>query len=74
MKVYVLSFFSNGEREATDGVYGVYSTLTKAWRKIDENMGNCNERFLDYDIEPTVQIVYTDKGTYLIEPMEVDDE
>lgn len=74
MKAYVLSFFNNGEREATDGVYGVYSTLAKAWQKMAKIMEDCDESFLDYDTEPNAQTIYTDKGTYLIETMDIDDD
>lgn len=74
MKVYVLSFYSSGEREATDGVYGVYSSITKAWQQIDEIVTDFNETIIDFDLSMNNQIIYTDKGIYLIEIMEVDDE
>lgn len=74
MKVYVLSYYSKGKREATDGVYGAYSSITKAWQQIDKNVVDFNETIFDFDIGMNNQVIYTDKGTYLIEIMEVDDE
>ena len=74
MKVYVLSYYNNGEREATDGVYGVYSSIIKAWKQIDKFCSDFHETIYDFDINIETQAIYTDKGTYLIEIMTLDEE
>lgn len=74
MKVYVLSYYSNGEHEATDGVYGVFSSVIKAWKQIDKFVSDFNETIYDFDLNMETQTIYTDKGTYLIEIMTLDEE
>lgn len=73
--VYVLSFYSNGELDRlVDGVYGVFSTYERACRAVDHHCEAFGLTVYDYDVDLTMWRYFTNKGTYVIEEMLLDDE
>lgn len=76
--VYVLSFYSNGELDRlVDGVYGVFSTYERACRAVDHHCEAFGLSLLDYDFDMlgcAMWRYFTNKGTYVIEEMLLDDE
>lgn len=72
MKVYVLSWFSADEK-IEDGVYGAYSSLERAKRAMNEYANDFNETILDTDYNVDEWFFFTDKGTYEIKAMFLDD-
>lgn len=74
MKAYTVSYFSNSEREATDGVCDVCSTKVFAMKRVSAHIDDFNDYITDIDNDLTTTRIYTEQGTYLIEKFEIDDE
>lgn len=75
MTMYVLSFYGNGEiPHAINGVYGVFDSLARAMVAVGHYCDNFNETVYDYDVDPDMWRYFTNKGTYVIEHMKVNDE
>ena len=76
MKLYTVSYFSNGEREASDGVYDVCSSMKNALKRITAYTEEYDEQIIDasVNIEAVSYQVYTDKGMYIIETFILDEE
>lgn len=76
--VYVLSFYSNGELDRlVDGVYGVFTNLERAFLAVGHHCEAFGLNILDYDFSDlgsTMWRYFTNKGTYVIEEMPLDDE
>lgn len=75
MTMYVLSFFSNGQlANLIDGVYGVFDSMERAFTAVGHHCDANNEVVYDYDCDLTLWRFFTDKGTYVVESMELNDE
>ena len=75
MMVYVLSFFGNGELpNCVDGVYGVFTTREGAFTAVGHACDAMNEIVYDFDCDMTLWRFFTNKGTYVVECMGLDDE
>lgn len=75
MTVYVLSFFGNGTLpDFIDGVYGVFDSRERAFLAVGHNCEVHNEEIYDYEYDLTLWRFFTDKGTYVIESMKLNDE
>lgn len=72
MKVYVLSWFSDRE-EIEDGVYGAYSSLERAASAMNKYANDFNETIWDTAYDADEWLFFTNKGTYKIEAMFLDD-
>lgn len=72
MKIYVLSWFSDRE-EIEDGVYGAYSSLERAESTMNKYANDFHETILDTAYDTDEWLFFTNKGTYKIEAMFLDD-
>ena len=73
--VYVLSFYSNGELDRlVDGVYGVFTNRERAFLAVGHHCEAFGLTVYDYDVDLTMWRYFTDKGTYVVEEMPLDDE
>ena len=72
MKIYVLSWFSS-DKEFEDGVYGAYSSLERAESMMNKYANDFNETILDTVYDTDEWLFFTNKGTYKIEAMFLDD-
>lgn len=72
MKVFTLSYFSNGSVACTDGVYDVCSSISNALKRLSYYLECYNESVIDFDADYATQRIFTDKGTYLIETFTLD--
>lgn len=75
MTMYVLSFYSNGElANLIDGVYGVFDSMERAFSAVGHHCEAFGLTVYDYDCDLTLWRFFTDKGTYVVESMELNDE
>lgn len=74
MKIYVVSFFGNGESTKNDGVYCAFDSLERAMVGVGRLCEIFDESILDYDNNLITWHFYTTKGTYIIEEMTLNQE
>lgn len=74
--VYVLSFYSNGELDRlVDGVYGVFTNRERAFLAVGHHCEAFGLTVYDYDFDGgRMWRYFTNKGTYVVEEMPLDDE
>lgn len=77
MKLYVVSYLdATGEslRELYNGVYGVFDTLPRAIKAVQNYMQDWEETLSDMLYDVNMCRMYTDKGNWIIEGMELNDD
>ena len=75
MTMYVLSFYGNNKMpNCIDGVYGVFDSMGRAFTAVGHNCDAHNENIFDFDSDLTMWRFFTNKGTYVVESMELNDE
>ena len=74
MKVYAVSW-TEGIRGNIwfNGVYGVFSTIDKAIKAIEEYTSAWNDNILDFDNDTVTWHYFTSQGTWSIDTIELDD-
>ena len=72
MKIYMLSWFSD-RKEIEDGIYGAYSSLDRAEKAMHKYADMFHETILDTAYDTDEWLFFTNKGTYKIEAMFLDD-
>lgn len=74
MTMFVLSFYGNGSLPTCiDGVYGVFDTRELAFTAVGRYCDANAEQVYDFDADLTLWRFFTNKGTYVIEAMPLND-
>ena len=74
MMMYVLSFCGNGNTSVIDGVYGVFDSIQKAFLAVGHYCDAYDELIYDFENGERMWRFFTNKGTYAIEAMPLNDE
>ncbi len=68
MRLYLLSFFGRNKMPGcVDGVCGVFNSLEKAITAVGQLCAKYDEHIIDYDYDSNLWCCFTDKGTYSVD-------
>lgn len=75
MDTYILSLSSTlGKLELCEGVWGVFDTLDKAMIAAQKCIAAYDEIVYDWDWDEPVWLIFTNKSTWRIERLKMNDE